>query len=79
MQLLSWLLFVRDGVSRGVSGASHTPKVTFYKGEYHAFVAEQEAREEKAAAAAAAAAPTTTTPGPCLVFGADMVGSWYTS
>jgi len=27
-----------DGTSRGVGGASHTPAVSFWRGEYHAFV-----------------------------------------
>jgi hypothetical protein len=83
------------GTSKGVSGASHTPKVSFYMGEYHAFVEEQEAKEEKAATTARAKKAGTAkgkgavtadddsdsapTPGPCLVFGADMVRWWHFS
>ena len=32
------------GVSRGVAGASHTPSVTFHRGDYHTFVGEQDAK-----------------------------------
>ena len=55
------------GVSRGVGGASHTPKVSFHRGHYHDFV---ELLTETNRAAAKDE-DGEDVPGPCLVFAAD--------